>query len=68
MTLAQYLSESDLTDAEFGAKVGVSQSQISRLKRGVSFPSPATAVRIAQATGGKVKPADWYASLQKGAA
>ena len=59
MKLSQYLEAVALTDTAFAAKVGMSQSQISRLRRGLSKPSWDAVAAIERATGGKVKAADF---------
>ena len=58
MTLDQYLERSGKTEADFGVDVGMSRSQIYRLRRGWK-PSWDAIVAIEKATGGKVKPNDW---------
>lgn len=59
MKLSAYLSDKNLTDDAFAAIVGMSQSQISRLKRGISRPSWETVAAIERATGGLVTAADF---------
>lgn len=54
MTLKEYLANSTMTDAEFGALVGVSQSQVSRIKNDASKPSLEVAVAIEKVTNGEV--------------
>ena len=54
MKLETYLKEKGLTDAAFGELIGVSQSQVSRIKRGVSWPSKDVLTAIALATKQKV--------------
>lgn len=61
MTLSDYLTKTKETDAAFGKRCGISQSQISRLKRGICRPSWEAVSKIAAATGNKVKLADWPA-------
>jgi len=51
MTLKEYLSTRPITDAEFGALIGVSQSQVSRIKNGRAAASLKVAVAIEEATG-----------------
>lgn len=62
MRLAQYLTDQNLTDEAFAALVGVSQSQISRLKRGISRPSWETVAAIERATGGAVTISDFFSA------
>lgn len=45
--LATFLEQTDTTQAEFAARVGVQQSLISRLVNGTRRPSFALALRIA---------------------
>jgi transcriptional regulator with XRE-family HTH domain len=64
MTLDDYLTrqrskDPKLTDAAFGEQVGLSQSQISRLRRGEARPSLAAVERIHRATRGKVSARDF---------
>jgi len=59
MTLSEYLSKSEESDAAFAARVGLSQSQISRLRRLRSLPSWEAIKAIATATGNDVTAADW---------
>lgn len=63
MTLNQYLAKTEETDAAFGARAGLSQSQINRLKRGISQPSLDAIKKIAAATGNKVTFSDWAARV-----
>jgi DNA-binding transcriptional regulator YdaS (Cro superfamily) len=51
--LKQYLTESAETQAEFAERIGASQAYVSRICAGNGM-SIATAVRIAEATAGKV--------------
>lgn len=59
MNLHQYLDQNAETDAAFGARAGLSQSQISRLRRGVSQPSFDAIRKIAKASNGLVGAEDW---------
>lgn len=59
MKLAEYLSQEKLTDEAFGGLVGMSQSQISRIKRGVSRPSWEALAAIERVTDGSVRAADF---------
>lgn len=51
MNLAEWMSWKKLDDAEVAAMVGLSRSQICRIRLRRSIPSPATAKRIAEKTG-----------------
>lgn len=59
MTLAEYLIDTGESDAAFGARAGLSQPQVSRLKRGVVKPSWDAMDAIARASDGKVAFQDW---------
>lgn len=61
MKLHDYLTLKGITDEAFGRKIGCSQSQVSRIKRGVSKPSLGLIERIALATGGAVRANDFMA-------
>lgn len=65
MKLQDYLSKHELTDAAFALKVGLSQSQISRLRRGRSLPSWEAISAIATATKGKVTADDWVTAARE---
>lgn len=65
MTLKDYLSSLTITDAEFGVKIGVSQSQVSRIKNGKTAPSLAVIVAIEKATKGKVSAKDIFAAIEE---
>lgn len=54
MKLETYLKDNSLTDEAFASIVGVSQSQISRIKRGKSWPTRDLVNRIAEVTSGAV--------------
>lgn len=59
MKLETYLDVNRLTDSAFGQIVNLSQSQVSRIKRGKSWPQREVMERIMAATGGKVTPNDF---------
>ncbi len=67
MKLAQYLSDQGLTDEAFAATVGISQSQISRLKRGISRPSWETLAAIEKVSGGLVTASDFLSGASASA-
>lgn len=48
----------DKDDRWLAERIGSSRSQASRIRRGVSRPSPAKAFKIEEVTRGKVKAAD----------
>lgn len=68
MKLKTYLRTKKLTDEAFGALVGLSQSQVSRIKRGKSIPSWPTIAAIEEATKGKVKLSDFRPEQDTGSA
>jgi transcriptional regulator with XRE-family HTH domain len=65
MTLKEYLTNRPITDAEFGALIGVSQSQVTRIKNGQTSPSLAVIVAIEKATGGDVRANDIFSAVKK---
>lgn len=67
MTLKEYLKNRPITDAEFGALIGVSQSQVTRIKNGQTSPSLAVIVAIEKATDGEVGAKDIFAAVKKAA-
>lgn len=58
-TLAEYLSTHSIKQADFAARLGLTQATVSRLARGVSSPSLDLAFHIERATGGAVPVAVW---------
>lgn len=64
MTLEQYLRNNRITDAAFGATAGLSQAQVSRIKRGVSMPSWDAIAKIMKATDGEVTANDFAATVE----
>lgn len=59
MKLSEFLTDRNLTDDAFAALVGMSQSQVSRLKRGLSRPSWDNLAAIERATDGAVTANDF---------
>lgn len=59
MKLALYLENSTLSDEAFGQRVGLSQSQVNRIKNGKSKPSLEMVAKISKATEGHVSFADF---------
>lgn len=68
MKLSDYLSSNGISDEAFALVVGMSQSQISRLRRGISRPSWGTVALIERATGGLVSAADFAGDATETAA
>lgn len=60
MKLETYINWKKLTDASFGEIAGLSQSQVSRIRRGLSMPSKDALERIKAATKGKVTANDFF--------
>lgn len=65
MNLKTYLSQQTITDAEFGLLIGVSQSQVSRIKNGKTAPSLAVIVAIEKVTKGKVGASDLLKAVEQ---
>ena len=59
MTLDTYLAKSEMTEAAFGEKAGLTQPTINKLRRGLSRPSLRAMRAIEAASSGKVRPNDW---------
>lgn len=59
MTLDDFLKKKRKTEAEFAAEIGLSQSQVNRLRTTNSMPSWATIEKISAATRGKVTANDF---------
>lgn len=53
-TLSEYLEQSSITQRQLADAVGVSRSYLSEIAKRVKTPSLETALRIQEATGGKV--------------
>ena len=58
MTLAEYLRNHNITQADFGARINRSQAHVSRLVSGET-PSLEVAVQIERETGGAVPAVSW---------
>ena len=58
MTLAEWIAASDQTGTWLAEQVGVSPMQISRISRGLQWPSGKVAERIEAVTGGEVTASD----------
>lgn len=59
MKLKEYLTKSDITQAQFGRKTGISVAALSQYITGKAVPSLQTAVKIWKATKRKVRPEEW---------
>lgn len=58
MSLQEYLAEENISPTAWSKKVGIPQPVISRLLAGTRSVSLKTALRIQEATGGKVRVED----------
>jgi DNA-binding transcriptional regulator YdaS (Cro superfamily) len=65
MTLAQWLQLASVSQADFARVIGVTQATVCRYAAGTRIPRRAMMVRIQEATGGKVTPADFYAAAEQ---
>lgn len=59
MTLDDYLIGTKTLETEFAARVGISQAQVNRIRRGKSWPTRDLLVRIREITGGAVTADDF---------
>lgn len=51
MTLQDWMTKQKLSDADVAARIeGLSRSQVSRIRRRVSIPSPETALKLSKLT------------------
>ncbi len=60
MTLAEYLAETGVTEAELARTTGLSQPTINRIRNGVGNPTADVLRRIEQATQGSVPAAAFF--------
>lgn len=58
-SLHAYLTETKETGRSFAKRIGASEQFVSFLRQGSRRPSLAMAIKIAQATGGKVAVTSW---------
>jgi transcriptional regulator with XRE-family HTH domain len=65
MRLRTYLRINRLTVAAFAAAIGASDAAVGKWSRGERIPRRAMMVRIQEATGGKVTPADFYGAAEQ---
>jgi transcriptional regulator with XRE-family HTH domain len=65
MRLRTYLRINRLTIAAFAAAIGASEAAVGKWARGERIPRRAMMVRIQEATGGKVTPADFYGGAEQ---
>ncbi|MFT4347702.1 helix-turn-helix domain-containing protein [Bartonella ancashensis] len=58
--LKSYLTENNITYAEFAMSIGVSQASIARYINRKRFPHPKIVKKIAKVTDNHISPNDWY--------
>ena len=63
MKLADYLTQEQLSDADFAAKVKCDRTTILRVRNGTHKPSASLMEAIAIETGGIVQPNDYFDGL-----
>lgn len=68
MKLALYLRTNKISDEAFGQKIGLSQSQVNRIRNDVSKPTLETVAKISIATDDAVTLADFLGSDEQEAA
>ncbi|MGB8275637.1 MAG: helix-turn-helix transcriptional regulator [Alphaproteobacteria bacterium] len=66
MKLRDYRRRQQLTLAELGRRIGVSEGAVSRYESGSRIPDRATMARIARVTTGLVVPNDFFEMSQDG--
>ncbi len=59
MRLDEYLTDKNISGAEFARRLSVAHSLVHGWRHGTKLPSLPMAHRIREATGGKVTPDDW---------
>ena len=64
MTLEEYLTSEQMTDAAFAEMIDRDPATISRLRRGITFPDWQTLARIRDVTGGAVTPNDFLPDIK----
>lgn len=60
MQLTDYLSQQDISDADFAALIGVDRSSVHRMRNGKQMPSVDVMRAIAEHTGGNVTANDFF--------
>lgn len=65
MRLSEYLAAEKIEPLEFARRLRAHHSAVYRYLEGKRIPRPAQMRRIEKLTGGKVTPADFYASPRK---
>lgn len=62
MKLSDHIKAKGLTEAEFGALIGVSQPMVNKYCNGKAVPRPPRIKEIEQVSGGDVTFSDWFNS------
>ncbi len=65
MTLDDYLTENAISEAAFGKAIGLSQSQVNRIRYGDSWPPKGVMERIDKETGRRVTPNDFLTPVAR---
>lgn len=65
MKLTDWLIREEVTQVAFGERIGTSQVAVSKLSRGMFWPSGDIITAIERETGGKVTAADILATYQE---
>ena len=68
MDLRAYLRDHSIRPAEFARRIGKTRAAVSTWIHGRSVPNRATMSAIVKATGGKVRPNDFFPPIKKAAA
>ncbi|MFG1376130.1 helix-turn-helix domain-containing protein [Xanthobacter autotrophicus] len=63
MDIATWLSQNDVSEAEFAVRIGVTRQSIWRYRSGERVPRPGVIARIREATGGQVTANDFFPQL-----
>ncbi|WP_300396362.1 helix-turn-helix transcriptional regulator [Henriciella sp.] len=64
MTLADWLTKHDLSDADFAERIGVSRQALHRYKTGDRHPRTTIMEKIVEHTGGEVTANDFFEAKQ----
>jgi transcriptional regulator with XRE-family HTH domain len=63
--LAKFLETEKISQQAFAAKIGASQSLVSKIASGAQRPGIDVAVRIERATRGRIEAMSWFAAPKK---
>lgn len=67
MKLRAWMKAAGWSQQALAAELGVSQAHVSRVVSGVRTPSDKLKVRIAEISGGEVRPVDWFPTQSQAA-